>query len=91
MSSVITVSVDSAGRLLLPKAIREKAGLNPGVPFEVSVTKGHIEMKPAQPAVRLARKGQLTVAIAEDDLAPMTEQEVLEIRRELRTSRSESY
>ncbi len=29
MSSFVTVSVDSAGRLLLPKEIREKAGLNP--------------------------------------------------------------
>ncbi len=90
MSSVITVSVDSAGRLLLPKAIREKAGLNPGVPFEVSATKGHIEMKPAKPTVRLARQGRLTVAVAEDELAPMTEQEVLEIRQELRGSRFES-
>ena len=90
MSSVITVSVDSAGRLLLPKAIREKAGLNPGVPFEVSVTKGRIEMKSAETTVRLARKGRLTVAVADDDLAPMTEQDVLEIRRELRNSRFES-
>ena len=72
----------------LPKTIREKAGLSPGIPFEVIVTEGRIEMKPAAPPVRLVRKGRLTVAVAEESLPPLTEQEVLEIRDNLR-SRSE--
>ena len=88
MSQAITVSVDSAGRLLLPEAIREEAGLSPGVPVEVTVTRGHIEMKPAVTGeVRLVRRGRLTVAVAEDDLPLLTEREVLSIREELPSER----
>jgi AbrB family looped-hinge helix DNA binding protein len=47
MSEVVTVFVDSAGRLPLPEAIREKAGLHPGDSVELTVTDGHVEMKPA--------------------------------------------
>jgi AbrB family looped-hinge helix DNA binding protein len=57
MSRAVTVSVDAAGRLLLPRAIREKAGLKPGILFEVVATEGHIEMKPASQGVRLVREG----------------------------------
>ncbi len=89
MNRVITVSVDAAGRLLLPKVIRDKAGLIPGVPFEVTASEGRIEMKPAMSGVRILRKGRLTVAGAEDDLPLLSEQEVLALREELRNSRSE--
>ncbi len=45
MSEVVTVAVDSAGRLTLPEAIREKVGLHPGDSVELIVTRGHFEMK----------------------------------------------
>lgn len=90
MSRAVTVSVDAAGRLFLPRAIREKAGLKPGILFEVVATEGHIEMKPASQGVRLVREGRLMVAVADAPLPPLTEREVLTIRADLRQSRSES-
>ncbi len=90
MNSAVKVAVDDVGRLLLPKAVREAAGLRPGVPFEVTASQGHLEMKRAESEVRLVRQGRLTVAVAEDDLPPVTEREILELREELRNSRAGS-
>lgn len=36
--------MDAAGRLVLPKAVRERAQLSPGVPIEVRVVDGHVEL-----------------------------------------------
>lgn len=83
----MTLRVDSAGRLLLPKALRERAGLVPGAPVEVTVTEGRIEMKPAEAPIRLVHEGGLTVAVADADSPPLTEAEVTAIREELRTRR----
>ena len=40
-------SIDSAGRLVLPKAIRDEANLQPGDPLEVTFRDGRIEIEPA--------------------------------------------
>ena len=90
MSNAIRVAVDDSGRLLLPEAVREAAGLRPGIPFEVTASQGHIEMKKAASAVRLVRQGRLTVAVADDDLPLTTEQEILKLREDLRNSRAGS-
>lgn len=40
-------SMDSAGRIVLPKAIREQAGLKPGQPLELRYENGRVEIEPA--------------------------------------------
>lgn len=90
MSSVVKVAVDDSGRLTLPESVREAAGLRPGISFEVSASQGHIEMNRAESEVRLVRQGRLTVAVAEDDTPPLTEQEILELRQDLLSARAES-
>lgn len=39
--------MDSAGRIVLPKAIREQAGLRPGQPLEIRFEEGRVEIEPA--------------------------------------------
>ncbi len=76
MHSTVRVAIDDTGRLLLPKAVREAAGLRPGSPLEVTASQGHIELKRIDSEVRLIRQGRLTVAVAEDDLPPMADGEI---------------
>lgn len=58
----MTVTMDSAGRVVLPKAIRERAKLTPGVSLDVRVVDGRIELEPASPARRIVKKGDIWVA-----------------------------
>jgi AbrB family looped-hinge helix DNA binding protein len=45
------VSIDSAGRVVVPKRLREELGLTPGTPLEIDVVDGHLELSaPHKPA-----------------------------------------
>ena len=45
--------MDAAGRLVLPKAVRERAQLTPGAPLVVRVVEGRIEFERACAGVRI--------------------------------------
>jgi AbrB family looped-hinge helix DNA binding protein len=57
------VTIDSAGRLVIPKKIREEAGLKPGVPLDISCRDGQIEIQPAAMRLRFLRRGRFVVAL----------------------------
>ena len=45
------VSIDSAGRVVVPKPLRDQLGLLPNVPLEIDVVDGHLELSvPHKPA-----------------------------------------
>lgn len=48
----MNVSIDSAGRVVVPKRIREQLGFSPETPLELDVVDGHLELhvhrKPAK-------------------------------------------
>lgn len=76
--------IDSAGRLVVPKVMREEAGLLPGVPLTVSLKEGRIEIEVAPREVRIVEKGGLYVAEPLEESAPLTNAEVERTRRLLR-------
>lgn len=43
----MTSTIDAAGRLVIPKALRERAGLAPGTPVDIRFHEGAIEITPA--------------------------------------------
>jgi AbrB family looped-hinge helix DNA binding protein len=55
--------MDSGGRLVIPKKIREEAGLRPGAVLEISCRDGQIEMQPATMRLRFLRRGRLVIAL----------------------------
>jgi AbrB family looped-hinge helix DNA binding protein len=57
------VTIDSAGRLVIPKRIREEAGLKPGAPLDISCREGQIEIQPAAMRLRFLRRGRFVVAL----------------------------
>jgi len=62
MSDAITITIDRVGRMVIPKEIREEAGIEPGMPLEVRCREGRIEIEPRRRPVRIVKKGRLQVA-----------------------------
>jgi AbrB family looped-hinge helix DNA binding protein len=81
------VTMDAAGRLVIPKAIRREAGLEPGAPLEIRWREGRIELEPEPLAVTLKRKGRLLVAVPRQPVPVLRTQTVEETRRALRRER----
>jgi AbrB family looped-hinge helix DNA binding protein len=55
--------MDAAGRLVIPKKIREEAGLRPGAALDISCRDGQIEIQPVTMRLRFLRRGRLVVAL----------------------------
>jgi len=81
-------TMDPAGRLVIPKEIRREAGLKPGVPLNVRLREGRIEIEPEPCLVKLTRKGRLLVAIPQKDMSPLRAETVERTRRSLRRERA---
>ena len=80
-------TIDAVGRMVIPKEIRQEAGLKPGMPLEVRWRDGRIEIEPEPLPVKLERKGRLLVAIPQKDITPLTVETVERTRRTLRRER----
>jgi|HubBroStandDraft_3_1064219.scaffolds.fasta_scaffold14892_5 AbrB family looped-hinge helix DNA binding protein len=84
MEATIETSIDSAGRIVVPKAIRQQAGLQPGTRLTVRLREGRIEIEPSPREVRIVVKGSLHVASPTIESAPLSQEEVEGIRQALR-------
>jgi AbrB family looped-hinge helix DNA binding protein len=82
-------TMDSAGRLVIPGAIRREAGLKPGAPLEVRWRDGRVEIEPAPIPVKLVRRGRLLVAVPEGQPGSLRAETVERTRRVLRRERHE--
>lgn len=79
-------AIDHAGRLVIPKAVREAAGLVPGLELKIECRDGRVEIEPVCAEIKLVRKGSLTVAHAPG--APkLTLRQVNELIRDTRERR----
>lgn len=83
----MTVTIDQAGRLVVPKALREAAGIQPGMPLEVRVHDGRIEIEPAPVRVRIEDRGGFPVAVHEGPVPVLAADVVTETRDRLRHDR----
>ena len=57
-------TIDKAGRLVIPAAIRDKAGLAPGTNIEISLDETGVRLERIAPGPRLVRVGKRLVARA---------------------------
>lgn len=55
-------TIDAAGRLVIPKRIRDRLGLRGKHQVEITESDGRIEIEPASAAVELVREGPVLVA-----------------------------
>lgn len=64
-------TIDKAGRVVIPAALRERAGLLPGVEIDVRVSEaGDITISRPVPAPRLVKVGGITVVRAQTKNPP---------------------
>jgi AbrB family looped-hinge helix DNA binding protein len=77
-------TIDRAGRLVVPKKIREAAGILPGSELTIRVADGRIEIEPAPLEVQLVKRGPLTVALPRKRVSPLTPEVVEETLDRLR-------
>jgi len=69
-------TIDGAGRLVVPKKIREAAGILPGSELTIRVADGRIEIEPTPLEVRLVKRGSLTVAVPRKRVPALTQEAV---------------
>ena len=72
---------------MLPKAARERARLVPGMPLEVRVVDGRIEIEPAPARVTVEKRGGFWVAQPVDAVPTLTQETVERTIEELREPR----
>ncbi len=58
----MSTTIDRAGRIVIPKSIREAAGLRPGVSLKIELRDGRVEIEPVAPKMRLVRRRGMLVA-----------------------------
>jgi AbrB family looped-hinge helix DNA binding protein len=83
----MTVTIDRSGRLVVPKAIRDEAGIRPGDPLRIRVRDGRIELDPGTAKYRTVVRHGIKVAEAIDPMEPMSREELRRWIRGLRERR----
>jgi AbrB family looped-hinge helix DNA binding protein len=67
-------TIDPAGRLVIPKRIRDRLGLRGNEQVEITERDGRIEIEPAPTEVKLVREGSVLVARPDCALPPLTDE-----------------
>jgi AbrB family looped-hinge helix DNA binding protein len=71
-------AIDSAGRVVIPKPLRDALGLSAGQPLDIIERDGRLEIVPAPTPMRLVDEGDGVVAVADTDMPPLTAELVRE-------------
>ena len=76
--------MDRSGRIVLPRVIRELAGLEAGACFEIVYRGGVVELVPAAAEVEIVRKGHIAVAVPLEAVGPIDSADVDRVLDDLR-------
>ena len=89
-----TVQIDQAGRLVLPKRVRESLRIKTGDTLAVGVKGDAIELRPTKPGIRLERvngvlvlTGEIPLPAGRDLVAEAREERLEELERGVKGSR----
>jgi AbrB family looped-hinge helix DNA binding protein len=73
-------TIDAAGRVVIPKQLRQAASLKAGQELEITERDGRIEIEPVSAPVKLVeRDGFVAAEIADDDVPTLTATEVRDL------------
>ena len=77
-------AIDSAGRVVIPKSLRDALGLTAGQPLDIVERDGRLEIVPAPTPMRLVDQGDGTVAVADVDMPELTADMVRDVLEQTR-------
>ncbi|MSP96209.1 MAG: AbrB/MazE/SpoVT family DNA-binding domain-containing protein [Betaproteobacteria bacterium] len=77
-------TLDAAGRLVVPKALRQALGLRPGQALDIRAGDGRLEIEIAATPMRLKKRGKGVVAVAQAELPVLTADQVRETLERVR-------
>ena len=77
-------TIDAAGRIVVPKALRVALGLKPGQPLEIRAGDGRLEIEIAATPMKLQKRGKGVVAIPDRQLPALTADQVRETLERVR-------
>ena len=78
------ITIDSAGRIVVPKAVRDALGLGPGQELEITARDGRIEVDVPPVEMRLVDRDGLAVAVPDEPLPTITSDQVREVLERMR-------
>jgi AbrB family looped-hinge helix DNA binding protein len=76
--------MDSAGRVVIPKALRERLGLGRGGAVDLEEHDGVVEIRTASRIVSVARKGGRPVLTVDGEVPTLTDEETRELLEQTR-------
>jgi AbrB family looped-hinge helix DNA binding protein len=65
-------TIDAAGRIVVPKPLRDALGLIGGQEIEVDARDGRLEIQAAPTSMRLQKSGRHMVAVADQEMPGLT-------------------
>ena len=77
-------TIDAAGRIVIPKALRQALGLKPGQPLEIRAGDGCLEIEIAATPMQLKKRGKGVVAVPDAELPPLTAEQVRDTLERIR-------
>jgi AbrB family looped-hinge helix DNA binding protein len=78
-----TLTIDKAGRVVLPKAVRDALQISPGDSLELESSEDHIILRPARGRARIYKKQGVWVLHGDTPLrAGVVEETIRKVRRE---------
>ncbi|MCX6591284.1 MAG: AbrB/MazE/SpoVT family DNA-binding domain-containing protein [Acidobacteria bacterium] len=80
-------TIDAAGRVVIPKAIRDRLGLKSGTPLRIEAIDGRVEIEAVCDEPHLEWRDGLLVAIANPATPPLSPADVEEALTSLRDER----
>lgn len=79
--------IDAAGRIVVPKPLRDALHLKPGTELVLRVVEGRLENKTAPLDVELRRRGRYTVAVPRKPVPKLDQRDVDRTARTIRDAR----
>jgi AbrB family looped-hinge helix DNA binding protein len=80
----MVTTIDSAGRIVVPKRLRDELGFKPGQQLELSAVDGRLEIEHPTTPMRLEKRRGRLVAVADKPMPELTSELVRDMLEQIR-------
>lgn len=80
----MVTTIDSAGRIVVPKRLREELGFRPGQKLELNAIDGRLEVEHPVTPIRLEERNGQLVAVADREMPTLTADMVRDTLEQIR-------